>query len=171
MKYFRIAVFATLTATSGVAMAATQGTTGGTSTGSSVLTVTKSAEVQISGIEDITFSDAGFIGAGVVGSSDLCVYSSGGSYTINASSSQAQYSLTDGASGQINYSVTWEANGGGAVSLAHNTASAAFTGSQAGPTCGGSENVTMVVTLDPNTFNSAVAGDYSDTLTLLVAPI
>ena len=106
-----------------------------------------------------------------------CIYATTGSSTIQASSPNAAgrtFRLKDAATGYINYSVGWAnvAAGGTPGGLNSGIASGSQTGANTtSATCGGAANASFRVTIDGGTFNAAPAGSYTDTLTLLVAPV
>ncbi len=164
------------------AMAATQGTLGSTSTGTSVISITKSVQAQISDISDMTLSNWSVGDGAVTLFSNVCIYSSTGSYKVTATGSGGGNAFTIASGGNtIPYSVTW--NSGGAGNLA-STGTALTTGVQsatfnnatlAHATCnGGGANDTarVIVGITNNDMNSAdsSATAYTGTLTMLVTP-
>jgi hypothetical protein len=66
------------------AYAATQGTLGATSTGSANISITKSVQAQISDISDMTVANWSIGDGAVTLTSNVCVYSSTGSYRVTA---------------------------------------------------------------------------------------
>ncbi len=159
---------------SGFALAATQGSLGSTSTGTININSIKGAAIQISGLTDISFPSSATTPAPI--ESTACVYATTGSYTVLATSSHpsgSTFRLMNGTN-FINYGVGWyPVNAGGtAIPLS----SGSVSGSQGGAdttstTCGGGSDSRLAVTIDSTTFVSAPTGTYSDTLTLLVAPV
>ena len=168
MKFFRIAVIASLTAISGVAIAATDGTTGAQSSGSSDVTVTKQQIVRITGVDNIEFGALGFLTAAESVASAMCIYSSAGGYNVTASSTTG-YALTSGdATTDVAYTATW--NG---ANLVLDTALGGQAGNSTEIDCASdtdNSNATLAVTLDTASFNSAEAATYTGTLTLTIAP-
>lgn len=163
--------------------AATQGTLGVTSTGSSSISVTKSVQAQITDISDMTLSNWSIGDGAVTLNSNVCVYSSTGSYKVTASGSGIAnlFTLASG-SNLLAYTVTW--NAGGAGNLA-NTGTALLTGIQStsfnnadtgSATCGGggaSNDTARVIVGITNVAMLAApssATAYTGTLTLLVTP-
>src|SRR6185312_11899402 len=93
----------------GVAIAATQGTLGSTSTGSVSISATVPGRVQISGLTDIAFGTVDPTSAASQ-SENVCVWSntSGRGYQVTATGSGASnaFTLTDGTN-TLPYSVEW----------------------------------------------------------------
>ena len=172
MKFFRIAVIASLTTVSGVAVAVTDdGDLDTTSTGTSDVTVTKQNTVQISGIDTIDFQTLGYIDPAtpVTAESDMCVFSSTGTYTILLTSTNGAFNLNDNGN-TIDYTVTWADAADAGAPVAYNTVLETQAGSNVDPTCENANNATLTVTLNNAQFNSADAGTYTDTLTMQVSP-
>src|SRR5262249_45675381 len=99
--------FTVVTLGSGLALAATQGTLGSTSTGPATINSTKGAAVQISGLSDFSFPPSATTPAPI--EQTACVYSTTGSYTVVATSSHATggtFRLNNGAN-FITYGVNW----------------------------------------------------------------
>jgi hypothetical protein len=179
-------LLATMLATSFLALsltpqsfAATQGTLGATSSGSVAISITKTARARISNLNDLTLP-AWEEGSGAVNlTDDVCVYSTrpNGSYRVTASGSGGSnaFSLANGAN-LLNYSVTWNAGGVGALAntgttLTTGVASAAFNNaSTTSPTCTAGDTARLIVGVSALAMTSAVEGSYVGTLTLLVAP-
>lgn len=151
--------------------AATDGTQGSSSTGSTEISVTKQAEMKISGLNDIALTVQG--DGSATGSSTACIYRNGtGSYSVTATGSGAAstFSLTDGASGVMPYSVTFS-DGTNTPTLTSNTAATNLSGANTlSATCNGGTNATVAVTVSALEFSSAPAGSYTGTLTLVIAP-
>lgn len=169
MNIYRLALAATLTLATGMATAATDGSLASTSSGTSVITMTKQDAVQISGIDDINLGIRGNLSATEVGSDSLCVFSSTGAYSIVVTSSNGSFELMDSNNTTaIPYSVDWIVASTRAVS--YNTPLAGLIGNSTAVDCEGNTNATFQVSVEAADFNSAEPGDYRDTLTLLVTP-
>jgi len=162
----------------GIAYAATQGTVGSTSTGTAKINASKGNSVQISALADVTFPPSLTTPAPI--SQTACVFSSTGNYTIQATSSYPSggtFRMNDGGSAGtdfVNYSVGWYnvTAGGIPVTLSSGTASGTITGANTTSTsCGGGTNSRFEITVDNTTFTAANSSTFTDTLTLLVAPI
>ncbi|RYF44592.1 MAG: hypothetical protein EOO38_17590, partial [Cytophagaceae bacterium] len=136
------------------AHAATQGSIGATSTGTVTINATINALVQISDLNDLTFS--GLTGSATAQQTDnVCVWSntSSKSYTIKATGNGTTnaFTLANGTNAAIPYSVAW-ANTASATSgtaLTTNVASAAFTSTATLPLCnlGASPTSTLLVSI------------------------
>ena len=153
--------------------AATQGTTGGNSTGSLDISVDVNDEVRISNLSDITGVFDG--STDVVGSSNACVYRNGtGLCNITASGDGAgnAFTLTDGViATPIAYSVEFN-DGSGPTALTAGVTAAGMAGAdQASDTCATTgNNATIGVTVAAADLLPAPAATYVGTLTLIVAP-
>jgi len=160
---------------SGSAYAATQGILGATSFGTSLITAGKANAVRITGITDLTFPNTATVPTPL--SDSVCVYATAGSYTIRASSGNAVagvFNLKSTGAALIKYAVGWAnlGTGGTATALTSGTASPSQTGaSTTAQDCGGTTTARFEVTVDAVTFDAAPAGAYTDTLTLMVAPV
>ena len=162
----------------GSAHAATDGLIGDAasgSTGSSIVTIVKDNAVQISKVDDIDFGNQSTLTADAVASDQVCVFASTGGYNITASGDGVggAFTLSDGGSGVLPYTVSWSE---GAVNsaLLPGAAATGFIGDSSAADCGGAgdanTNATFEVTIDQTNFNMAAAGTYSGTLTLKVMP-
>lgn len=160
------------------AHAATQGSISATSTGTVTINATINALVQISDLNDLTFS--GLTGGASAQQTDnVCVWSntSSKSYTIKATGngSTNAFTLASGTNAPIPYSVAW-ANTAGATSgttLTTNVASAAFTSTATLPLCnlGASPTSTLFVSIGAADQAAMVANAaYAGVLTLVVTP-
>jgi hypothetical protein len=166
MKLIRIAMIASLAAMTGSAMAATQGTIGVESSGTSDITLAKGNAVQITDVGDITFPDTGNITATATQSDNVCVFSSTGGYSITLSGTGESFVLTSTtATSTIPYSVTWDG-----VAAISGTPSENHTGNSTSINCNSTTNAQFSVSVTVNDFNGAEPGSYTDTLTLLVRP-
>ncbi len=166
------------------ALAATQGTLGATSTGSANISVTKSVQAQISDLSDMTLSNWSIGGGAVTLYSNVCVYSSTGSYYVTASGSGTSNAFTIASSSRtLPYSVTWNAGGAGAIgntgtslTAATQSASPFANAATASATCsgGGASNdtarVVVGITSTDMTAATASATPYTGTLTMLITP-
>ncbi|MGE0754245.1 MAG: hypothetical protein AB7L92_03695 [Alphaproteobacteria bacterium] len=166
------------------AWAATQGTLGATSQGSANISITKSLQAQITGIDDMTLANWSIGDGAVTLTSDVCIYSSTGSYTVRATGSGAAnaFTISSGANAII-YGVVWNSGGAGnlantGATLVTNIASATLNNADTGSaTCsgGGAGNDTarIVVSITDIAMGAAPssATPYTGTLTLLITPI
>ena len=155
----------------GAAHAATNGTLGATSTGSVDINAVIPNLAQISGLDDINLGT--WSGADLSGSDQFCVFSSTRSYTITATSGNgtgATFRLKDAGTNFIAYTVSWTDSAPATTALTSGTASGAQATSATSVNCGGADNTTVSVNVPSANIASVPAGNYSDTLTLLVTP-
>lgn len=156
------------------AMAATDGTLGSTSSGSSKVTLSVADRVQITKMSDIalgTWSGSG----NLTGSTSYCVYRSGGdNYSVSATTDQSNFSVyspTTKDSIPFTASVTDTVNNTTAA-LSYGTATTAALKGSTSLTCGGGTNGKLSVTFAQSDLQKASSGtDYQATVTLLVKPI
>lgn len=95
-------------------IAASQGTTGNTSTGTANISITKSVQARISDINDMTLSNWTPGDGAVTLHSDVCIYSSTGSYKVTATGSGLLniFTINSGLN-LIAYTVAWNGLGAG----------------------------------------------------------
>lgn len=151
------------------AWAATQGSTGTTSTGTVDLTVTIGTLARISDLDDLDLGS--FTGSGNLSANDdLCVWSSGSSgYNITATGSGTAGAFTLGAGAElVAYTVEWADTSGQTTgsSLTGQTTSATSTD------CGGgaSPSASLIVEVVESEMLGKSAAAFGGALTLLVAP-
>lgn len=158
------------------AVAASQGTLGSTSTGSVDISATVPGRVQISGLSDVAF---GTVDPSTAASDaqDVCVWSntSGRGYSLTATGSGVAnaFTLSDGTN-NLAYAVEWADSSGqsaGSV-LTPATALGGLASTAVNPTCsaGPAASASLIVKLTTADMQAAVAGSYTGTLTLVVAP-
>jgi len=155
----------------GTAHAATQGSLGATSTGSVDINAVIPNLAQISRLDDINLGS--WSGADLNGADQFCVFSSTRSYTITATSANgtgATFRLKDAGTNFIAYNVSWTDSTPAVTALSSGSASAAQATSATSVNCGGADNTTVTVNVPSANISSVPAGNYSDTLTLLVTP-
>lgn len=167
-----------------IALAATDGSLGGTSTGTSELSVTVPLRAQITGVADLDFSSelTAWNGADDVTLADsVCVFTSSGAYEVTASGNGTAnaFTVTDGST-FISYTVEWDDNDASNSGTALTTgvqSTANFEGTTTLSDCAPSptNNATFIVTMDGDSgtddLASATTGvNYTGTLTLLVTP-
>lgn len=161
---------------SGAAAAATQGTLGSTSTGSVSISATVPGRVQISGLSDVAF---GTVDPATAASDaqNVCVWSNTSTrgYTLTATGSGASsaFTLSDGTNA-LAYAVEWAATSGqtSGTALTAGTALGSLTSTATNPTCsaGPAASASLIVKMAAADLQAAVAGSYTGTLTLVVAP-
>lgn len=134
-------------------------------------------QVRIRQLTDIPFGVIGNSPVDTVLTDNLCVYSTAtsGRYTITAKGSGASsaFTLASGAN-VLPYEVQWAFSSGSTsgTALSPNVALVGTTTNRTNSTCNlaASLTATLVVVLRANTQQSAAAGNYTGTLTLIVAP-
>lgn len=160
------------------AAASTQGAFGSTSTGSVTINASVPGRVRISGLSDVTFSNAD-PSVAASNAQNVCVWSNTSTrgYTITATGSGASnaFTLASGALPVVPYTVAWAASSGqtsgtsltAGTTLTGQTSSATNSDCSAGPTASAS----LVVSIGSPVLQSMTAGvTYNGTLTLVVAP-
>lgn len=158
----------------GNAMAAGNGTMGTTSSADTILTLGIPDRVQISDVKDLalgTWSGT----SDLVGSTSFCVYRNGAAgYDVTLSTVSGSFQVSSATSGDsipfgVKVDDSLDASAGEA--LTYNTASAnALLGSNS-LTCGGSDNATLQFTFaQADLQGKGTATDYTETVTILVAP-
>jgi hypothetical protein len=169
------------TLVSPVAMSATQGTLGTTSTGTVAVSITIPSLVQITGLSDIALTPTTISGS-VTGNTTACIYSNVvsplGSYFVTATSANAAAGAfrvnNGGTTGTyITYSAFWNNSSAPAqtTALTSGTKSAQQTGGSAvSLTCGGTPNANFNISFSSAQIAGAVPNTYTDTVTLLITP-
>ena len=165
MKQFRVALLTSLIATSGMALAVSDGSTETTSTGTSRVSITKHSIVQLTGVEDLVFRNVGHSDSNVEISMDICVNTTAAKYSITVTSGNRAFSVAN-AHNNIPYTVTWDG-----VGVTYSSTVAGLMGtSDINCSDEGEGNARLAVNFDPEDFNSVPAGMYSDVLTIAIAP-
>ena len=171
----QVALGGVLAAAATGSFAATQGTTGFTSTGTVDIDLTVADEVRIFDLVDITLP---FTGADVQGTSAACIYrNSGTTYTVTASGSgtAGAFTLEDfPLTNTVPYTVTWDDDGAGPgtpTAMTTGTALPADNAQGSPTTCASGPNATIEVEVLATDVVGLPADTYSGTLTLVVAPI
>jgi hypothetical protein len=160
------------------AAASTQGSLGATSTGSLTINASVPGRVRVSGLSDVTFSNAD-PSANATNAQNLCVWSNtstrGYSITATGSGAGGAFTLANGALPTVPYAVQWASTSGqtsgtslvAATALTGRTSTATSSDCSAGP----SASASLIVSLTSATLQSMTAGiTYNGTLTLVVAP-
>jgi len=139
------------------------------------LQIQGSAEVQISGLDDLslgTHSGSGNINA----QESFCIYSSAfnGNYSIEISSinqdSNGNFHLDGASLGKIPYDLAFIDSGiqGGGTTVGNSSLTG--IGNTINQDCGGSNNATLSLSINETALQAAESGNYQDTLILLVQP-
>jgi hypothetical protein len=158
--------------------AATQGSFGATSTGSVNINASVPGRVRISGLSDVTLSNVD-PSVTAIDAQSICVWSNtstrGYSITATGSGTASAFTLTDGSSPEVPYSVEWAETSGqssgtslsAGLALTGQTSTATNSDCTAGPAASAS----LVVSIGSPALQSMTAGvTYAGTLTLVVAP-
>lgn len=153
------------------AYAAVDGVPGFSSTGTLDISITVDDEVRISNLGDILLGT--FAGTDATGSSAACIYrNSATTYQITASGDGTAnaFTLSDGT-GTVPYSVTYADASATPVSVASGIALTGQDGADTDVDCAVTgNNASIGVTVSAADAAALPAGNYTGTLTLVVAP-
>ena len=161
------------------AKAATQGSSGATSTGSITITASVASRVKISKLNDVTFSSVD-VSSAVSNNQSICVWSNtatkGYNITATGNGSGGIFTL-DGGSGTtpMAYTVQWNQNSGQSSGTSL-TAGSSLTGqkstaTQQDCTSGPSTTASLIIGISATELGNAVSSaTYTGILTLVVAP-
>jgi hypothetical protein len=148
----------------------------------SVLTVSSPApaasnNVQITKLSDITFGPISNLGADTTRSENVCIFSGTATngYNVKATGSGSNNAFTLATGTQrLAYDVQWNSSSGQTVgsSLTPNSTLGGLTSTAKNATCSGNPSTTasLIVIIRSAAASSAIAGDYSGTLTLVFGP-
>lgn len=153
--------------------AASDGALGFTSTGTSVVSVVKGDQVQITGLTDINLGTWQTGDGALGGASGACVFTTTGNYRVTASSSNTtgtNFRMADGFGAFIVYTVQWNDGTLGLQGMTGGTALTGMTGDAVSANCSGGLPAAVTADVTGGQMNAAAQGAYTDTLTLLVAP-
>jgi len=160
------------------AVAATQGSLGATSTGSITITVSVPSRVQITGLNDVAFTNVD-PSVNATNAQSNCVWSNTATkgYTVTATGdgTAGAFTLKSGALTPIAYSVQWNQSTGQSTgtALASGTASTTFNSTATTPTCATAPatSSSLIVSISSaQLLTMASLTSYTGTLTLLVSP-
>jgi hypothetical protein len=181
MKYTNRILALALLATAvgaGEALAATQGTLGSTSTGTSLISLTIPTLYKITDVADIALGT--YSGSGTMsGNDDLCVYSTGStSYhvqmTDDATNTPANFAVDNaGHTVSIPMAVKWNSTTGtaGNSAVTYNTAFAGTNANTSAADCSvGGKSANVQVNFIQADLQAAPAAPYSTTLTMIIEP-
>jgi spore coat protein U-like protein len=150
-------------------LAATDGSLGSTSEGTSVVTIIKEDAVLITDVDDLNLGTRGALLENQVATDGVCVYTSTGSYSLSITSANGLFSLkSETTQTDIGYSLNWITDT--TTSVVYNSPIVGLIGDGRSITCNATTNALFQLTITPSAFNAADPGNYQDTLTLLVAP-
>ena len=174
MKIRHLAAPVLVACLSPMAMAATDGTLGTTSTGTTVVDITLDEQIQVSGLLDINLTYTA--GVNSTGNTPLCIYRrNNAAIDLTLSSANevgTDFNLSDGAATPtlLTYSVALSGDDTVAAVQSSNTNTLANANTTSA-TCGGSPGHQIDVTVSAGVLDAAQAGTYSDTITILAEPI
>jgi len=173
-----VATFSMSCLTPDIASAATQGQKGATSTGSLGIFLNVPALARISKLEDIQLGS--WTGDGdLTGSSNaICIWTNSGVYSVTAQSQNVQgndFNLRSNNGKTLPYKVQW-AQLGNQTSGQALTPNSPLTGQNTNAQSvdcsqGPSATAGLFVNVNENALSIAGEGAYSDTLTLVIAPL
>lgn len=157
--------------------AATQGSMGSTSTGSLSISASVPGRVQLTGLNDVSFTNQDPSTA-ASNSQNVCIWSNTATrgYNVTATGSGASNAFTLANGSQtVGYNVQWAGSSGqsSGTSLTSGTALTGLTSTAttAGCTTGPATTASLIVTIPSTNLQSMQASlSYTGTLTLLVAP-
>lgn len=179
-KILAVAIAAAGVALSGVSMAGPGGTAGPTSSLDSVVTLQVNGAIRIQQVTNINLGIFNPLTvAPMVGVSQACVGRAGGTdYSVTVTSLNGSFGLLNPATPvPMPYTVEWRDDGAeaytalthGVVSGVPGTAYTADVGNLGA--CGGETDDKLRVTVQYADMLAGTAGTYTDTLTVLVAPL
>lgn len=156
--------------------AASDGETGASSEGDFELELTIPNLVRITGVADMNFGS--YSGSGVFSRNDnVCVYtnSANGQYLVTAQGSGAAsaFTVSDGASHTIPYTVRWNDQTGtsGNIQLDPSVSSATQSGAHtSSETCSGGDTANFEISFTQGALLGVPAGTYTGVLTLIIEP-
>ncbi len=156
-------------------MAASDGSLGTSSTGTSQVSLTVNDRVQISSVEDIALGAYGGTGD-MVGSSQYCVFrNGGGNYKVTLTSNEGVFQVASATSGDtipFTVKVDDDLDASDGESLTYATASSVAMTGDVAASCGGTDNAEIDVTFAEADLQAVgSANDYQATITILVEPI
>ena len=164
----RLAVATATFALASVAHAATDGDlaeNGAASEGSTDIQLVKSVSVQITALDDLDMGMFARLDEAVTATDEVCVFASGLTYFVTASSASGAFNLTGTTDGEIiPYTVSW----GGEELAADTQITTAQTGTD--DACPAEGNASYTVSVAAADFNAVGYDTYTDTLTLSVVP-
>ena len=159
----------------GPAFAASNGSVGASSTGTSTVTAFVGSLVRVTAVDDLALGT--WTGTGALETTDsVCIWTTTGGYNVTATGSGVGggFSLSNGASGTLDYAVKWD-DAPTSSTLAAMTSGTALTGQVSGANttdcnAGSSLTATVGVEITETDLTAADSGSYTGVLTLLIAP-
>lgn len=185
MKILKLALTLALSsAVAGTAFAATQGTEGATSTGTSDLSVTIPKLVKITGVADLAGGTYDGGAGGFDEEDSVCIYSNmdtgTATYAVNitngsnpaASPTAGFYVGSAATDDEIAFAVAWNDQSGntGETAVTHNTPLTGQNGFSNAPDCSSTDNANFRVTMTQANMLAVLPGTYTSTLTIVITP-
>lgn len=175
-KFVGVFVFVVAPLLNADCFAATDGSLGNPSTGSTNISITLPNQVRITGVADLNLGE--FSGSGnLTSNDDVCIYTndSGGQYQVTAHGDGAgsAFTVSDPSSNTIPYEVYWNDSTGttGNVELSTNitlgTQSSADTTDE---NCSGGNTANFQVVVRESELSGQLAATFSGVLTLVIEP-
>lgn len=156
--------------------AATDGSAGATSTGTSDISVTTVENIKITDVADMTTVNPYVAGTGYDSDDDVCIWTNDpdGQYVVQADGDGAgsAFTITDGTD-TIAYTVKWSdttTTGGNQLALTATVENATVQNNASGTYPCPANNANFRVEMTDANILSAQAGTYTGTLTLIVSP-
>jgi len=154
------------------AHAASQGGIGAQSQGTIFISMISAGLVRISKLNDINLGT--WTGGDMTGTDTLCAFSSTWGYTLSASSQHGiglGFRMTDGSGSFINYEVEWRDSFNRQFALQHGVNTPFLWGIAFSTTCNFvGTNARLNIRVPAANLAGKIAGTYTDTLTLVIAP-
>lgn len=154
------------------ARAASQGGLAAQSQGTILISMISAGLVRISKLNDINLGS--WTGGDMTGTDTLCAFSSTWGYTLSASSIHGigtGFRMTDGSGSFISYEVQWRDSFNRQFNLQHGVNTPFLWGIAFSTTCNFvGTNARLNIRVPAANIAGKVAGSYSDTLTLVIAP-
>lgn len=167
-----ISVVGAISPATGPVRAASQGGLAAQSQGTILISMISSGLVRISKLNDINLGS--WTGGDMTGTDTLCAFSSTWGYTLSASSQHGigtGFRMTDGSGSFISYDVQWRDSFNRQFVLQHGVNTPFLWGIAFSTTCNFvGTNARLNVRVPAANLAGKVAGSYTDTLTLVIAP-
>lgn len=174
-KILAVALAAASMAISGVSMAGPGGTAGPTSSLDSIVTLTINGAIRISQVANIPLGTYAANSVDVVGTSEACVSRNvSGNYNVTVTSANGLFELVGSPTPlttTIPYSVAWRTGANPYDTLTYGTASGSYAADVTTIAPCTAADQKLQVTVPFAGMNVSEAGNYQDTLTVLVSPL
>lgn len=174
-KILAVALAAASMAISGVSMAGPGGTAGPTSSLDSIVTLTINGAIRISQVADIPLGTYAADSVDEVGFSNACVSRNlAGNYNVTVTSANGSFALAGtplALATTIPYQVAWRTGANPYDTLAYGTPSGAYAADSNTLAACAAADQKLRVTVPFAGMNTSEAGNYQDTLTVLVSPL